>query len=315
LAIVRGLRAANTPVRSFSRQHYPELDALGVEQAKGDLTDATAVRQAMADCTVVFHVAAKAGVWGRYADYAGPNLVGTQHILSACRTHGVRKLVFTSTPSVVYAGGHLEGVDESIPYPRRYETPYAETKAAAERLVLAANGPELATVALRPHLIWGPGDPHLIPRLLARARSGRLRIVGAGTNIVDCTYVDNAAQAHLLAAAALAPGSACAGKAYFITNNEPEPLWPFLNRILALAGIPPVTRRVPYALAYAGGAMLEAWYRLRGLTDEPPMTRFVARQLATHHWFNTSAARRDFGYTATVSLDDGLTRWAADWRR
>src|SRR5581483_2463045 len=179
----------------------------------------------------------------------------------------VRRLVFTSSPSVVGGGHAIEGGDESLPYPRHYLAHYPRTKAEAERLVLAANGPDLATVALRPHLIWGPGDNHLIPRLLARAKAGRLRQVGDGTNRVDVTYIDNAAAAHVLAADRLGPGSPAPGKAYFITNGEPVALWPFVNRVVALAGLPPVTKRIPAGVAYAAGAVLEAAYRLLGRRD------------------------------------------------
>jgi nucleoside-diphosphate-sugar epimerase len=305
-AVVRQLVARGDAVRGFSRQRYPALDALGVEQVQGDLADADAVARAVAGCDVAFHVAAKAGVWGPAAEYHAANVVGTQNVLAACRKHGVRRLVFTSTPSVVAAGRAIEGGNESLPYPRRYLAHYPRTKAEAERAVLAANGPDLATVALRPHIIWGPGDHHLIPRLLARAKASKLRQVGDGTNRVDVTYIDNAAAAHLLAADRLAPGSPVAGRAYFISQGEPVALWPFINRVLALAGLPPVTKRIPAGLAYTAGAVLEAAYGLLGCRDEPRMTRFLAMQLSTSHWFDITAARRDLGYEPAVSTEEGL---------
>jgi nucleoside-diphosphate-sugar epimerase len=184
----------------------------------------------------------------------------------------------------------------------------------AERLVLQANGTELATVALRPHLIWGPGDPHLVPRILDRARSGRLRRIGGRENLIDTVYVDNAADAHLLAADRLAPGSPIAGKAYFITQGEPLPLWDMINRILAAGGLPPVTKTIPAPLAYAAGWLCEKAYGLFGVSAEPPMTRFVARELSTAHWFNIDAARRDLGYRPAVSLDEGMKRLAESLR-
>ena len=223
----------------------------------------------------------------------------------------MRRLVFTSSPSVVFDGKDMEGADESVPYPAHYEAAYPQTKALAEQAVLRANGPELATVALRPHLIWGPGDPHLTPRILARAKSGKLRRIGPGTNKVDTVYVDNAADAHLLAADRLAPGAAIAGKAYFIAQEEPRPLWDVINRILAAGGLPPVTRSVPVSVAYAMGAAIEASYRLLGLRGEPPMTRFIARELATSHWFNLTAAHRDLGFAPAVSFDEGMRRLSA----
>jgi 2-alkyl-3-oxoalkanoate reductase len=314
-AIVRLLRERGDAVRSFSRGHYPGLDALGVEQVRGDLGDPAAVAAAVDGCEVVFHVAAKAGVWGPWKEYYRANVVGTENVLAACCQHGVRQLVFTSSPSITFAGVDQNGVNESEPYPKRFLANYPHTKALAEHAVLAANGPELATVALRPHLIWGPGDPHLIPRLIDRARKGKLRRIGREPKLVDTTYVDNAAVGHLQAADRLAPGSPVAGKAYFISQGEPEPLWDFLNRVLAAAGLPPITRTVSPRLAYVVGAILERVYGLLGRRREPPMTRFVAKQLSTAHWFDLTAAKNDLGYAPAVSTKAGLERLAAEFRR
>ncbi|HBI46782.1 MAG TPA: 3-beta hydroxysteroid dehydrogenase [Planctomycetales bacterium] len=305
-AIVRLLVARGDRVRSLSRRRYSELDALGVEQVQGDVADLSATEAAVAGCDVVFHVAAKAGVWGAYADYHRANVIGTQNVLSACRKRGVRRLVYTSSPSVVFDGRDLEGVDESTPYPKHYEAAYPKTKAEAERLVLAANGPDLATVALRPHLIWGPGDNHLLPRILERGRAGRLRRIGRANKLIDSIYIDNAADAHVSAADRLAPGSTVAGKVYFLSNGEPIPLWDLINRILATEGVPPVTRTVPVWLAYTTGCLLETASTMLGCRDEPPMTRFLARELTTAHWFNIGAARRDLGYEPKVSIAEGL---------
>jgi len=307
-AIVRRLLARGAKVRSFTRTAYPWLAELGVEQVKGDLSKLDDVRSAVSGCDIAYHVAAKAGVWGWYDDYYSTNVLGTKNVLQACREAGVPKLVYTSTPSVVHDGGDIEGGNESLPYPKRFSSVYPETKAIAEQAVLRANGPELSTVALRPHLIWGPGDPHLIPRLLARAQAGKLRRVGAKNVVVDTTFVDNAALAHVRAADALAPDSPVAGKAYFISNGEPMPMWDFLNRILADRGIEPVTRHVPLWLAKFAGSAYEAVYRLFRIAAEPPMTRFVAEQLGTSHWYDIAAARRDFGYSPEVSIEDGLRR-------
>ena len=259
--VVRKQLERGDAVRSFTRTAYPWLAELGVEQAHGDLADPEAVARAVEGCDLVYHVAAKAGVWGRYADFHATNVVGTENVLAACKRHGVRRLVYTSTPSVVHGGGSLEGADESVPYAKEYEAGYPETKAAAERAVLAANGPDLATVALRPHLVWGPGDPHLIPRVLRRARAGKLRRVGTHPVKVAVTYVDNAADAHVLAADKLAPGSPVAGKAYFITDGETVDLWEFINRVLAAAGLPPVTKSVSVWKAKLAGRVLEWAYR------------------------------------------------------
>jgi nucleoside-diphosphate-sugar epimerase len=314
-AIVRLLHRRAWAVRSFTRTAYPWLDELGVEQVFGDLADPAAVENALQGCDVVFHVAAKAGVWGRWSEYFETNAIGTQNVLAACRKHGIKKLVYTSTPSVVHGGRDLDGANESAPYPKHFDAAYPETKAIAEKAVLAANGPDLATVALRPHLIWGPGDPHLVPRVIARAKAGKLRRVGSRPVKVDVTYVDNAAEAHVLAADKLDIGSPASGKAYFITNDEPVELWEFLNRVLAEAGVPPVTRSVSAWKARFAGRMLEWTYRVFRLSSEPPMTRYVAKQLSTSHWYDISAAKRDLGYHPVVSLQEGLKRLGEHLRK
>ncbi|HEY7330505.1 MAG TPA: NAD-dependent epimerase/dehydratase family protein [Gemmataceae bacterium] len=313
-AIVRRLRERGDRVHSFSRNRYPELDSLGVTQHQGDIADSIAVSRAAAGCDIVFHVAAKAGVGGRYRDYFRANVIGTANVLRACRHHGIPRLVYTSSPSVVFDGGDMAGVSESVPYPSHYDAAYPQTKAIAERTVLRASDATLATVALRPHLIWGPGDNHLIPRILARARAGRLRRVGTESKLIDSLYIDNAGDAHLLAADRLMPGSPIAGKAYFITQGEPVPLWDLVNRILHAAGLGSVTRSIPPRLAYGAGWLLEVLYAIFRPQEEPPVTRFVARELTTAHWFDISAARRDLGYEPKISLDEGLHRLAVSFR-
>ncbi|MFH1747743.1 MAG: NAD-dependent epimerase/dehydratase family protein [Planctomycetota bacterium] len=307
-AVVEQLLARGDSVRSYSRGDYPELRALGVEVLRGDLADADAVRRACADCDVVFHAAARPGVWGRYEEYHAPNVIGTENVLDACRAQGVRRLVYTSSPSVVFDGRDIEGGDESLPYPAKYHSHYSATKAVAERRVLAANGAELRTLALRPHLIWGPRDNHIVPRLIAQARAGKLRRVGNGLNKVDATYIDNAAMAHVLAANALESNPEAAGRAYFIANGEPLPLWELINRILDTAGLSPVGRRVSKRTAIVAGAALEFVYGVLRIKSEPRMTRFVANELATAHWFDLTAARRELGYEPRISIDEGLER-------
>jgi 2-alkyl-3-oxoalkanoate reductase len=305
--IVDRLLSQGRPVAVLGRTPAPDLEARGVRFIRADLGDAAAVRAAIAGAGTVFHVAAKVGVWGRYADFFSANVLGTRAVLAGCREHGVRRLVYTSTPSVVYNGGDLAGADESLPLTTRCPSPYPLTKALAEREVLAAHSPGLATVALRPHLVWGPGDPHLVPRILARARSRRLRIVGEGRNRVDMVHVENAADAHIAAEAALrAPDSPAGGKAYFITNGEPVVLWDWINGLLAGLGETAVTRKVPLGTASLIGAACEAAWGILRLRGEPPMTRFIAAELARDHWFDGSAARRDLGYVPRVSMAQGL---------
>ena len=307
-AIVRRLTARGDGVVSFARGNYPELAKLGVAQHRGDLADAAAVAAAAQGCDIVFHVAAKAGIWGQYLEFHRANVLGTENVIAACHRCGIRRLVFTSSPSVVFDGTDMVGIDESAPYPRRYKAHYPATKALAEKMVLQANGPDFATIALRPHLIWGPGDNNLVPRIIARAKAGMLRRVGPGTNRVDATYIDNAADAHLLAADQLAPGSPVAGKAYFIAQGEPVPLWQLIDRILDAAGLPPVKKSISPRLAYAAGCVLELVYGALGRQDEPRMTRFLARELSTSHWFNLHAAHSELGYAPGVSLAEGLRR-------
>ena len=314
-ALCRGLVERGHQVLSFNRGHYPALAALGVGQIQGDLADANAVMHAVAGVDAVFHNAAKAGAWGSYDSYFQANVVGTRNVIAACQAHGVGKLIYTSTPSVTHRATHpVEGLGaHEVPYGEDFQAPYAATKTLAEQEVLAANSPSLATVALRPRLIWGPGDLQLVPRLAERARQGRLRIVGDGQNKVDTTYIDNAAQAHFDAFEHLAPGAACAGKAYFISNGQPLEMEVLLNKLLAAAGAPAVHKRISFKTAYRIGAICEkAWPWLR-LPGEPPLTRFLAEQLCTPHWYSMAPAQRDFGYVPRVSIEEGLRRLAASY--
>lgn len=307
-AIIKRLVARGDEVRSFSRNPHPALTELGVEHWRGELSDAEAVKSAAEGCDIVFHVAAKAGVWGPYEEFYEANVLGTKNVLAACRHHGIQRLVHTSSPSVVFDGSDMEGVDESVPYPDHFEAYYPQTKAEAEQLVLQANGQTLATVALRPHLIWGPEDNHLVPRILERGAKGALRKLGTRECLADTIYIDNAALAHLQAADHLDIGSAVAGKAYFLSQGEPLPIWDVVNRILEAGGLPPVTRTISPALAYKIGAIMEKVYDFFKIKGEPRMTRFVAKELSTSHWFDLSAARRDFGYKPEVSFDEGIER-------
>ncbi len=307
-AIVKLLLEQGYDICSFSRNIYPQLTALGVEQSVGDLNDLSAVIKVADGCDLVYHVAARAGVWGRYEEFYQPNVIGTKNIILACRQCEITRLVYTSSPSVVFDGSDMEGIDESVPYPDHYLSPYPQTKAEAEQLVLAANDASLATVALRPHLIWGPEDNHLVPRILERGRAGELRRIGDKPCLVDTVYIDNAAMAHVQVAEKLAVGSRVAGKVYFISNDEPLPLWEIVNRILAADGLPAVTKTISPAIADTAGRVLEIFYRIFKLTGEPRMTRFVAKEMSTAHWFDLAAAKNDFGYQPKVSIDDGLRR-------
>jgi nucleoside-diphosphate-sugar epimerase len=308
-AIVERLVARGDAVRSYSRGAYPELEAMGVEVIRGDIADAGAVAVACKGCEGVFHVVGRPGISGPFAKYYGPNVLGTENVIVGCRAHGIRKLVYTSSASVVFDGRDMEGVDESVPYPARFDADYPRSKAIAEQKVLAANGPALATVSLRPHLIWGPRDTQLLPAIVSRAKT--LRRIGAADKKVDSTYIDDAAEAHILAFDRLEPGSPLAGKAYFISQGQPRGVWELINGILGAAGFPPVSRGVPRFVALAAGGCMEAAYWLLRIERDPPLTRFMARELSTAHWFDISAARRDLGYEPRVSIEEGFRRLAA----
>ncbi|MGI2153296.1 2-alkyl-3-oxoalkanoate reductase [Shewanella oncorhynchi] len=333
-AICLRLLAAGIKVTGFARGHYPELEALGVVMLQGDLVNKDLLQQAMQGCDIVFHVASKAGVWGDRDSYFCPNVKGAANVIAACKALKIDKLVYTSTPSVTFAGQDESGIDESTPYATRFLNHYAHSKAIAEKMMLDANqvgdmplenpsvtqvssqvttqatGPyALKTVALRPHLIWGPGDPHLVPRVLSRGRLGKLKLVGREDKLVDTIYIDNAAYAHVLAALELCQAKPkCQGKAYFLSNDEPITMAEMINLILACDALPPVTKRVPQSVAYVAGAVLESVHYLLKKQEEPMMTRFVARQLSCSHYFDISAAKRDLGYRALVSINQGMAR-------
>jgi nucleoside-diphosphate-sugar epimerase len=295
-------------VTVLARHAAPDLEAQGVRFIRASLDDTTAIQDACTGIDTIFHTAAKVGVWGRYDEFYRTNVVGTRTLLEGARRHGVTCFVHTSTPSVVYNRGDLTAADESLPLTTSCPSPYPLTKAIAEREVLAANRAEFQTVALRPHLIWGVGDPHLVPRVLARARAGRLRIVGTGQNRVDLLHVENAVDAHLLAEKALrrSPGATPAGRAYFITNGEPVLLWGWINQLLQALDEPPIKKQISLGAASAIGAICEAAWRFLPLRGEPPMTRFIAEELAKDHWFDISAARRDIGYTPRITMEAGI---------
>ena len=303
---MRQLVARGDQVTSFSRGDYPELAALGVRCLRGDITDRASVVAAAAGVDAIIHTAAKAGIWGAYSSYHGPNVLGTQHVIAAARHHGITRIVHTSSPSVTFDGKDQDGVDESVPYASRNWGHYPVTKAISERDMLHANGPQLATVALRPHLIWGPGDPHFRPLFVKKAREGRLFLIDKGEQLVDSVHVENAAHAHILALERLAPGSPIQGKAFFITNHEPWPIRRLIAASLKAAGIEFEARFLPKRLVYALGTVCESSWRTLALKSDPPVTRFMARQLGTSHWYDPRAARSLLGYEPKLSMDEGM---------
>lgn len=308
-SLARRLLGEGHSVRLLGRSAPPEDLQGRVEWVQADLGEPVSLAGSCSGCEVVFHTAAKVGIWGRRNDYERINIRGTQALLEDAKSRGVRAFVHTSTPSVVYNGRPISGGDESMPLTHAGICPaaYPVSKAEAERLVLGGGTGDLRTVALRPHLIWGPGDRHLVPRVVARARAGRLRIVGEGRNRVDLVHIENCVDAHLLAWRNLVSSNPGAdGRAFFITNGEPVYLWEFVNSLLARHGVAPVTRRIPLGVATAAGSLCEGIWSLFRLKGEPPMTRFLAKELATDHWFSIEAARRTFGYQPRISMAGGL---------
>jgi len=311
--LVRALRARGDDVRVLARGAYPELGALGATTMQGDIRDADAVARATKGVDVVFHAAAKAGGWGDPREFESINVVGTENVIAACRASGVERLVYTSSPSVVHAERDIEGENESLPYATHFTAHYPRTKALAEQLVRqAAEG--VRTISLRPHFIWGPGDRHLLPRLVARAEKRRLRQIGPRDVLTDTLYIDNCVDAHLLAADALATRPEIAGSVYFVSDDSPIGVWTMARRMLAAVDAGTVGSPVPAGLAYAIGGLLEWTHAAFGIAREPLLTRFAVSELSHAQWFDISAAKRDLGYAPRVTIDEGLERLGRDGR-
>ncbi len=296
-------------VTVLGRRNYPELNS-EIKQVCVDIQDRSAVFNAVKGMNAVYHSAAVPGVWGSYSDYYKTNVVGTQNIIDACKAQNVPRLIFTSSPSVVYDMKDQSGIDESAPFPSSYLCHYPKTKAMAERLVSSADGEGgLRTVSIRPHLIWGPGDPHLVPRLIEKAKRGKLVQVGAGKNKVDMVYIDNAVECHVLAGKVLnSDPDRIGGKAYFVSDDRPVELWRWVNELLNALNLPKVERCISFRTAYIVGFIAEGVYGLLQKKEEPPITRFVAGQLATDHYYDISRARNDLKYVPLVSPEEGFSR-------
>ena len=310
-AVCRQLRTLGHDVTALGRRPITGPGAEGIRTVTQDLAQPDAVTGltglfAGVDC--VFHTAAHVKMWGPREAFVRGNITATQNVIAACRAAGVGKLVFTSSPSVVAASHDRRGVDESQPYPDHYMAIYPETKAAAERAVLAAHGPDLRTISLRPHLIFGPGDTNLVPTILKRARAGRLTQVGDGSNLVDLSFIDDCVAAHLLAAAALDARPTAGGRAYFISQGTPVPLWEWIGRVLALHNLPPVRRKISATTAQLLATVAEGVWKTFGLTSDPPLTRFLAEEMATDHYYNIDAARQELGYRPSCSVWEATDR-------
>ena len=308
-AIAQQLHAHGHEVVSFSRGIYQALKKIGVTHIQGDIAEYKEMKEAMTGCEAVFHVAAKTGIWGQYKDFYRTNVTGTENVLQACREFNIRYLVFTSSPSVVFNGEDSEAGNESMSYPKKYCAYYPKTKAIAEQLVMAANTNSLKTVSLRPQWIWGPGDTHYLPRLFEKVRTGKLRIIGDGLKKVDCTYIDNAAGAHIQVFNQLLNDPVkVEGKTYFISQGEPISFRGLINKLIATGGFPPVEKHISPGLARLTGRSLEVLYRIFGIRSEPAITYFLAQQLSTSHWYDITSAQKDFGYNVEISIDKGMEK-------
>ena len=308
-AIVRSLLAEGHEVHALGRTSDPPLNKLlhGLHYHCHDLSEHILKKDWFEGTDTVFHVAAKAGVGGRYEEYKLANLIATEQLLLACSQMEVSHFIYTSTPSVSFSTRPIRGGDESLPYSKEVFSPYASTKALAEQSVLSAHNPKgMRTLALRPHLVWGHGDPHLLPRVISKHRAGKLKIVGDGKNRVDLTHLDNVVHAHLCALRSMVSDRQLGGKAYFVGQGEPVLLWDWLNEIFSELGLPRLEKSVSYGTAYRLGHLIEGIWALFSLAGDPPMTRFVATQLAHDHWFSSLAAEKDLGYRPLIDMEEAM---------
>jgi nucleoside-diphosphate-sugar epimerase len=307
-ALVRELVKKGYSVTSFSRSDHPDLKSIGVKIIQGDVSDSYAVIKACQDMDIVFHVAAKAGIAGAYKEFFSTNVTGTQNIVNACIANNIRWLIYTSSASVVFNGRDIEGANESLPYPSSYLSYYTATKALAEKVILQSNCPSLRTIALRPHIVYGIGDNHLVPRVVEQARQGKLKKIGNGKNLIDVSYIDNVVDAHINAIQAITKKPEVSGRAFFITNGEPVLLWDFLNRILESSGLEPLSKSVPAWIAYIMSLLAEVIHKTIRKDSEPVLTRFLVRELSRSHWFDISNAINLLNYNPAISNIEGLRK-------
>jgi len=292
-------------VRTFCRREgdLPK----GVEIVLGDLADPASLHKACREVETVYHTAAIPSISLHWKPFYETNVLGTQNVLNACKATGVRKLIYTSSASVAFDCKPQYNVDETAPYPDRWLAHYPHSKAIAEKMILDAASDSLLTCSIRPHLIIGKRDRHLMPRLLQRAKSGRLFRVGDGSNLIDIIFIENAALGHIQAAEALT-GKECPvnGNAYFLSQGEPVNCWEWIDELLVIKGLPKVKRSISFSAAWTLGWTLEGIYKCCRLQGEPVMTRFLAAQLAVTHYLNIAKAQRDFGYVPVVSMEEGM---------
>ena len=312
-SIAKKLLALGNEVTILGRKSYPEYEKK-FNCIKTDVRDLSSVKKALEGQEVVFHTAAIPGIWGDYKDFYATDVQGTKNIIIACHINKIKKLIYTSSPSVVFGSNNIEGANEQISYPDQYLCNYSKTKAIAEKMVIKANGLNgLATVCIRPHLIWGPGDPHLLPRIVERAKNKKLIRVGEGNNLVDMIYIDNAVDAHIKAYEKLDLNSNVAGKCYFVSDDKPVFLWEWIDLLLIKLELPSITKTITFKWAFFLGRTLEAFHKVFFIKKEPIMTRFLATQLSKSHYFNISQAKKDFGYKPLIKNEEGVKRLVSDY--
>jgi nucleoside-diphosphate-sugar epimerase len=304
-AVARQLQGRGDDVVLFQRRSGGD----DFEEALGDVTDALTVHRAVAGCDAVVHAAAKVGISGDRSDYERSNVGGTANVIAAAHAAGVKRFVHISSPSVAHAGESLVGAGAGPADPAGARGDYARSKAEAELLALEAGSPDFPLVVLRPHLVWGPGDTQLVGRIVDRARQGRLATVGSGLALIDTTYIDNAAEAVI---AALDRCPDISGRAFVVSNGQPRPVAELVRRIVRAAGLEPPRVTVPAPVAKTGGMLVERAWARTGRDDEPPMTSFLAEQLATAHWFDQRATRAALQWEPRISIREGFTR-LEDW--
>jgi nucleoside-diphosphate-sugar epimerase len=307
--VARTVADDGAQVRVFQRGS----SGLPFDEVRGDVADPGALARAVDGVDAVVHLAARVSVAGEWAAFARTNVDGTRLLLDAARSAGVGRVVFVSSPSVAHAGEPLVGAGAGPADPDRTRGHYSRSKAMAERLALAQDTPGFAVIAVRPHLVWGPGDTQLVGRIVERARSHRLALVDDGAALIDTTYVDNAADA-IVAALHRADRADVRGRAFVVSNGEPRPVAEMVARICAAAGVPGPRRRVPFRVAFSAGLVAERMWAAAGREDDPPMTSFLAEQLATAHWFAQRDTRERLGWRPRVSLAEGFDRLAASYR-
>ncbi len=305
-SLIKQLIARQYNVSSYSRSFHAELEAMSVTQIRGDIRDKVTLSKACHKMDVVFHIAAKVGFWGSHKDFHETNVGGSENVVAACLDQGVKYLIFTSSASVVFGGQDICGGDESLPYPKQLVSNYTATKAMAEKIVIAANGSQVRSLSLRPHLVWGLGDNHLMPRILKKAREGRLFKIGNRDTLIDTTHIDNYTHAQLMAFDALRNDPKAGGQAYFITDGRPIKTWDFVNALLHAHGLAEVDRSIPKHIALKVSQLMVLWHKVFLSKKEPTLSPFIVNELCTSHWFDISKAKKILSYEAQTTFEEGM---------